>query len=65
MLLIRSGANINVSNCNGCTALHVAANKGHEDMVACLIEGTADLNLKVGLLDPVSLFPRPLVPSRR
>ena len=25
----------------------MAANKGHKDMVACLIEGSADLNLKV------------------
>ena len=47
MMLIRSGCNINATNGNGCTALHVAANKGHKDMVACLIEGSADLNLKV------------------
>ena len=55
MLLIRHGANINANNGNGCTALHVAANKGHKDMVSCLIEGGADLNLKVGILTLVTL----------
>ena len=51
MLLIENGADINASNGNGCTSLHVAANKGHRDMVSCLIDGQADLNLKVSSIE--------------
>ena len=44
--LIAAGANVNVTNINGNTPLHFAAEDGHASIVSLLIAATASLNLK-------------------
>ncbi len=50
--LLEGGAAINLANIKGSTALHLAANNGHEDCVRVILEARAD----PGLVDVVEHF---------
>ena len=45
--LIRSGADTNIKNKKGLTALHISAFKGSEDMVRMLVNTGCDVNTQV------------------
>jgi len=44
-ILIKNGANINLSNRNGNTALHLAATYGRADVISLLLANGADINV--------------------
>ena len=43
---IREGADVNIANCNGLTALHIAACKEHSQCLSKLIQAGADVNIR-------------------
>ncbi len=45
--LIVSGVDVNSLDGNGWTALHIAANKGHQDVVRLLLDNAADPNIRI------------------
>jgi len=44
--LISEGADIHVRDKKGCTALHLAASRGHRDIVECLLREGADISVR-------------------
>jgi ankyrin repeat protein len=42
--LIMAGADVNSATSNGCTSLHIAASKGHDGVVASLIQAGANIH---------------------
>ena len=43
---IREGADVNIANCHGLTALHIAACKEHSKCLSKLIQAGADVNFR-------------------
>ena len=46
LLLIDSGANLNLTTCDGSTALHKAAAEGYTEIVRILLHHGADMSIK-------------------
>lgn len=54
-LLLRAGANVNITNALGFTPLHIACTQGHTDAVQVLVNVGADVNARCRQGSPISL----------